>query len=90
MQLETILCEFGRICATENALMQLKTISCEFGRICATGNAHMQLETILCKFEWICATGNALCSWKRFYASLDKSVLQGILFSDQLLAGTPF
>ena len=35
MQLETILCEFGQICATGNALMILETILCEFGQICA-------------------------------------------------------
>ena len=60
MQLKTILCKFGRICATENALMQLKSILSEFGRICVTRNALMQLKTILCKFWLICATGNAL------------------------------
>ena len=46
MLLESILCEFGRICAAGNALMQLKTILCEFGQICATGNALMLLPTI--------------------------------------------
>ena len=57
MQLKTILCEFGQICATRNALMQLKTILGEFGQICATGNALM-LETILCKFGRNCAIGD--------------------------------
>ena len=38
MLLETILCEFGRICATGNVPRQLETILCEFGQICATGN----------------------------------------------------
>ena len=56
----TILCKFGQICATRNALMQLKTILCEFGHICATRNALMKLKTIVCKFWWICATKNAL------------------------------
>ena len=40
----------------------------------------MQLETILCKFRPICATGNALTLLEIIYASLDKSVLQGMLF----------
>ena len=46
--LETILCKFGQISATGNALMLLETILCEYGRICATGSALMQLETIVC------------------------------------------
>ena len=58
MQLETILCEFGRICVTGNALMLLETILCEFGQICAT-ESLLQLETILCEFGQICAKGNA-------------------------------
>ena len=49
MQLETILCKFGQICVTGNALMLLETTLCEFGQICATGNAPIQLETILCE-----------------------------------------
>ena len=46
MQQETILSEFGQICATGNAsLMQLEeTILCEFGRICATGNVICTAE----------------------------------------------
>ena len=60
MQLNTILCNFGQICATGNALMQLRTFLCKLGRICATGNALKQLETILCEFGQICVTGNAL------------------------------
>ena len=60
----TILCKFGRICATRNALMQLKTILCEFCQICATRNVLMQLKTILCKFGQICATRNALMQLK--------------------------
>ena len=62
MQLETILCEFGRICATGNALMQLETILCKFGRIGATGNAFVRptigRNSILnfpAKFEKECA-----------------------------------
>ena len=42
MLLESILCEFGRICATGNALVQLETLLCKFGRICATGNAFVR------------------------------------------------
>ena len=59
MLLETILCKFGQICATGNALMLLETILCKFGQICATGNALKQLETISCKFGRICATRKA-------------------------------
>ena len=44
LQLETILCEFGLICETRNALMHLKTILCEFGQTCATGNAFVILH----------------------------------------------
>ena len=46
MQLKTILCNFGRICATGatgNALLLQETILCEFGRIRATGNAFVRL-----------------------------------------------
>ena len=60
MQLKTILCEFGQIFATGNALMQLEMILCKLGRICATRNALMQLKTILCEFWRICANRNAL------------------------------
>ena len=42
MPLESILCEFGRICATGNALMLPESILCESGQICATGNAPMR------------------------------------------------
>ena len=59
MLLESILCEFGRICATGNALMLMESILCEFGQICSTGNALMHLESILCKIGRIRATGNA-------------------------------
>ena len=59
-QQETILCEFGQICATGNALMLLESILCEFGRICEKGNALMLLKAILRKFGQIYATGNAL------------------------------
>ena len=59
MLLESILCEFGQICATGNALMPLESILCQFGRICATGNTLLLLESILCEFGRICATGNA-------------------------------
>ena len=59
MLLESILCEFGQICATGNALMHLESILCEFGRICAGGKAPMPLESILCQFGRISATGNA-------------------------------
>ena len=60
MLLESILCEFGQICATGNALMHRESILCEFGRICAKGKALMLLESILCEFGRICATGNTL------------------------------
>ena len=63
MQLYAILCKFGRICATRNALMQLETILCELGRICATRNALMLLKTILCEFGRRCAAGNASDRW---------------------------
>ena len=46
MLLETILCEFERICATGNTLTLLETILHKFGRICATENALILLETI--------------------------------------------
>ena len=39
MHAESILCEFGRICTTVNALTLLESILCKFGQICATGNA---------------------------------------------------
>ena len=35
-----------------------------------------------CSFDVSLRLEMLLCSGKRFYASLDKSVLQGILFSD--------
>ena len=79
MQVKTILCGFGQICATRNTLMKLKTIWCEFGQICTTRNALMKLKTILCKFWQICATRNALKQRKQFYASLDRSVQQETL-----------
>ena len=41
MLLETILFEFGQICATGYAPMLLETILHEFGKICATGNASI-------------------------------------------------
>ena len=59
MLLEPILCEFGRIRATGNALMLMESILCEFGQICSTGNALMHLESILREFGRIRATGNA-------------------------------
>ena len=43
MQLETILCKFGRISATRNALLLLETILCVFGQMCATGNVPLEL-----------------------------------------------
>ena len=58
LKLETISCEFWRICALGNALMLLETILCHFGRICRIGNALLLLEMILCKHGRICATGN--------------------------------
>ena len=59
MLLESILGEFGRICATGNALMLLESFLCKFGLICAGGKAPMPLESILCQFGRISATGNA-------------------------------
>ena len=41
MQLEAILCEFGRICATGNALIQLKSI---LGNL----DESVQQEMLLC------------------------------------------
>ena len=41
MQLESILCEFGQICATENALMLLETVLREIGQISVTGSAPL-------------------------------------------------
>ena len=43
---ETILCEFGQICESGNALMLLETVSCKFGQICVTGNDLMLLKMI--------------------------------------------
>ena len=77
MQPEMILCKFGQICATGNALMQLRATLYKSGQICETGNTLMLLETILCEHGQICTKGNGLvrlepnlCNW--------------------LLAGTPF
>ena len=42
MKLESILCEFGLVCAIGNAPMQLESILCEFGQIGATGSAPMR------------------------------------------------
>ena len=53
MLLKSILCKFGRICATGNALMLLESILCEFGRISVGGNALMLLDSILCESERI-------------------------------------
>ena len=78
-----ILCKFGQICVTGNALAYLEMILCQFGWICATWNALMRLETILCEFEWICATGNTLmqletilCEFGRIYATGDALMQQ--------------
>ena len=80
MQLGTILCEFEQICALGNALMQLGPILCKLGQICITRNTSMQLKGYMSLDGYV--KQERLCSWKQFYASLDKSVLQGILFSD--------
>jgi len=56
MQLETILCEFGQISATGNALMQLETILCKFGQICATGNPFQCWQEL--HFEFSCQNLN--------------------------------
>ena len=75
MQLETILCEFGQICATGNALMLLETILCKFGQICATGNTLMQLGATLYKSgQQICETGTALMPLETNYVNMDRSV----------------
>ena len=49
MWLEVILCEFGQICATGNALVQLETIFYASLTDLCDRKALMQLETILCK-----------------------------------------
>ena len=72
MQLETILCEFGQICATGNALKQLETILCKFGWICATGNALMQLETILCEFEQIAESFSVTNCWQEIHFEISR------------------
>ena len=46
IELETILFQFGWICATENALMLLKMFSCEFAKTFATGNAFVRLTVL--------------------------------------------
>ena len=57
----------------------------------------VQLDVLLCSWKRFYGSFGGslrqemlLCSWKQFYASLDKSLLWVILFSDSLLAGTPF
>ena len=100
MLLKPILCKFGQICETRNALLQLKAILCEFGRICATRNALMQLKTILCEFWRISATGNALkqleiilCKFGRICATGNAlMLLETILckFGQICATGSPF
>ena len=75
MQLKTILYEFGQICATGSTPMQLEIISCKIGRICAKGCAGNNFTLVWTNLY------NRKC-WKRFYASLDKSRLLGMLLSD--------
>ena len=52
MQLKMILCEFGQICVTGNALTQLETILCKFELIYATGNALIRWQEL--HFEFSC------------------------------------
>ena len=66
---ETILCEFGLICATGNTLTLPETVLCQLAQICVTGNARTQLwnSFILDKFV---LQEMLLCCWKCFYVSL--------------------
>ena len=97
MLLETILCIFGRVFATGNALMLPETILCKFGQICATGNAIMQLGATLYKSGQICETGNALMPLETILCKHGQICTKGNglvrlepNLCNWLLAGTPF
>ena len=78
MQLETILCEFGRICATGNALMQLETILCKvWTNLCdrkcsyAAGNDFMRVWTNLCYRECFSVTN----CWQELHFEISRQNL---------------
>ena len=89
---KSILCKFGRICATGNYLALLATISSEFSSFCCwkqfyeSLDGSVQREMLLCCWKQFHPSLNGsvqkemfLYCLKRFYASLHRSVQQEML-----------
>ena len=85
-QLETVLCRFGPIFATGNALVQLESILCEYGRICARGNPKSKQEcpklffTVMTLFK-SCSLFASNCNFLAIFKSCSLFlILKALLF----------
>ena len=96
VRLEMLLCSWKRFYASLDESVRLEMLLCSWKQFYASLDGSVRREKLLSSWKQFYVTldksawqETLIYSWKRFYTSLDESVLQGILFSDLLLAGTP-